>query len=192
MAGKDLEKARAIAEKVAREGGRSFFVGGFVRDRIRGEENKDIDMEVHRLSFDKLQEILKSEGNCIMIGAGFGIFSLKGFRLDVAMPRTEKATGRGHRDFAVDVDPFIGEKKAAARRDFTMNALMQDILTGEILDFNGGIQDIRGRIIRHVDPRTFGEDPLRALRGCQFAARLGYSIAEETIALCRESGFLKN
>ncbi|MBO6014498.1 MAG: HD domain-containing protein [Oscillospiraceae bacterium] len=186
MAGKDMEKALAIAEKVAREGGRSFFVGGFVRDRIRGEENKDIDMEVHRISFEKLQEILESEGRCIVIGAGFGIFSLKGFRLDVAMPRTEKTTGRGHRDFAVDVDPFIGEERAAARRDFTMNALMQDVLTGEILDFTGGISDIRNRIIRHVDPRSFGEDPLRALRGCQFAARFGYSIAEETVALCRE------
>ena len=186
MAENDLEKARAIAEKVAQKGGRSFFVGGFVRDRIRGEENKDIDMEVHGLSFEQLREILESEGTCITIGAGFGIFSLKGFRLDVALPRTEKATGRGHRDFSVDVDPFIGEEKAAARRDFTMNALMQNVLTGEILDYYGGIRDIRNRIIRHVDPRSFGEDPLRVLRGCQFAARFGYSIAEETVGLCRE------
>ena len=66
------------------------------------------------------------------------------------------------------------------------HTLMQDVLTGEILDFTGGISDIRNRSIRHVDPRSFGEDPLRALRGCQFAARFGYSIAEETVALCRE------
>ena len=186
MAENDLEKARAIAEKVAQRGGRSFFVGGFVRDRIRGEENKDIDMEVHGLSFEQLREILESEGTCITVGASFGIFSLKGCRLDVAMPRTEKATGRGHRDFAVEVDPFIGEEKAAARRDFTMNALMQNVLTGEILDFFGGLADIRNGVIRHVDTHSFGEDPLRVLRGCQFAARFGWSIAEETVELCRK------
>ena len=87
MAENDLEKARAIAEKVAQRGGRSFFVGGFVRDRIRGEENKDIDMEVHGLSFEQLREILESEGTCITVGASFGIFSLKGCRLDVAPHR---------------------------------------------------------------------------------------------------------
>ena len=185
MAVDTLEKARAVAEKVAGKGGRSFFVGGFVRDRIRGEENTDVDMEVHGLSYEDLQEILETEGETVTIGADFGIFNLKGYDLDIALPRTEKATGRGHRDFAVFVDPFIGEKKAAGRRDFTMNALMQDVLTGEVLDFFGGISDIESRIIRHVNSASFGEDPLRVLRGCQFAARFGFSVAEETEELCR-------
>ena len=188
MAERELEIARSLAEKAAGKGGRCFFVGGYVRDVIRNreKENKDIDLEVHGLSYDQLRGLLEEEGECLTVGAGFGIFTLKDCRLDVAMPRSERATGRGHRDFAVDVDPFLGTEKAAARRDFTMNALMQDVLTGEILDYFGGMEDIRRGIIRHVDRKSFTEDPLRVLRGCQFSARFGYEIAEETAALCRE------
>jgi len=100
------------------------------------------------------------------------------------MPRSEKATGRGHRDFEVFVDPFIGEQKAALRRDFTMNALMQDVLTGEILDFFGGRADLAAGRIRHVSDTSFAEDPLRVFRAAQFAARFGFAVADETTALC--------
>jgi tRNA nucleotidyltransferase (CCA-adding enzyme) len=101
------------------------------------------------------------------------------------MPRREKATGRGHRDFEIEVDPFIGTYKAARRRDFTINALMQDVLTGEVVDHFGGMDDLRAGIIRHIDPETFIEDPLRVLRGAQFAARFGFRIAPETVELCK-------
>ena len=184
MYNKDLETARTIAEKVRQAGGRTFFVGGIVRDRILNIENKDVDIEVHGVSCEKLAEILDSIGQRMQIGASFGIFGLKGSDVDIAMPRTEKATGKGHRDFSIFTDPFIGPEKAARRRDFTMNALMEDVLTGEILDYFGGVDDARAGVIRHVNDESFAEDPLRVLRGAQFAARFGFSLAPETAELC--------
>jgi tRNA nucleotidyltransferase (CCA-adding enzyme) len=101
------------------------------------------------------------------------------------MPRRERATGTGHRDFDVDVDPFIGTREAARRRDFTINSMMEDVLTGEIVDHFGGRRDLDEGVIRHIDPSTFIEDPLRVLRGAQFAARFSFAIAPDTIGLCR-------
>ena len=110
----------------------------------------------------------------------FGVFGLKKHDIDIAMPRKEKAVGRGHRDFEIDIDPFIGYEKAALRRDFTMNAMMEDVLTGEILDFFGGREDMKNRLIRHVNDVTYREDALRVLRAAQFAARFQFEIADET------------
>ena len=175
--------ARKIAAAVHKAGGRTYFVGGFVRDLILGRDNKDIDIEVHGVSVQSLEAILDSLGERLTMGASFGIMGLRHYDLDIAMPRSETATGRGHKDFEVFVDPFLGEEKAACRRDFTMNALMQDVLTGEILDFFGGQDDmLRGRI-RHVNDQSFAEDPLRVFRAAQFAARFGFEVAEETAAL---------
>ncbi|MBQ6371613.1 MAG: HD domain-containing protein, partial [Oscillospiraceae bacterium] len=118
-------------------------------------------------------------------GKSFGVFALRGEDIDIAMPRRERAVGKGHRDFIVDVDPFIGTREAARRRDFTINALMEDVLSGEIVDHFGGRRDLAEGVIRHIDPATFVEDPLRVLRGAQFAARFGFSIAPDTVELCR-------
>ncbi len=175
--------ARRVAEAVHSAGGRTFFVGGCVRDRLLGLENKDIDIEVHGIPVETLEVILDSLGERLTMGASFGIMGLRGYELDIAMPRSEKATGRGHRDFAVFVDPFLGAEKAARRRDFTMNALMQDVLSGEVLDFFGGREDMARGLIRHVDAATYLEDPLRVLRAAQFAARFGFTVAEETRVL---------
>lgn len=180
------EIARIIAEKVRENGGRAFFVGGFVRDKLLGTDSKDIDIEVHGLAPETLYEILKEVGEPLSYGSSFGIFSLKGLNVDIAMPRKERATGNGHRDFEVCVDPFIGTTEAARRRDFTVNALMEDVLTGEIIDPFDGEKDLKNKVIRHIDDNTFPEDPLRVLRGAQFAARLGFTIAPETVDLCRE------
>ena len=118
-------------------------------------------------------------------GSSFGVYSLKGYDIDIAMPRKEHATGKGHRDFEVFVDPFIGTAEAARRRDFTMNAVMEDVLTGELVDPFGGKQDLEKGIIRHIDSDTFVEDPLRVLRGAQFASRFGFNIADDTSDLFR-------
>ena len=181
----DLNMAREVARRVARQGGRSFFVGGFVRDALLHRENKDVDMEVHGISPADLESILDSLGERIAIGESFGIFNLKGYSLDIAMPRREAVRGRGHRDFDIFVDPFIGTEGAARRRDFTINALMQDVLTGEIVDHYGGAEDLKAGILRHVNAGSFAEDPLRVLRGAQFAARFGLKVAPETVSLCR-------
>ena len=182
----DQKMAREVARLVEEKGGRTFYVGGFVRDALIQRENKDVDIEVHGISPRELEEILDSLGQRMAIGESFGIFGLKGYDLDIAMPRKEEARGQGHKDFDIFVDPFIGTEAAARRRDFTFNALMQDVLTGEIVDHFGGVEDLKAGILRHVNDESFAEDPLRVLRAAQFAARFGFRAAEETVVLCRK------
>lgn len=174
----NMEMARRIAERTARLGGRVYFVGGFVRDELLGKPNKDIDLEVHGITPEQLEAILSECGAPRTQGASFGIYALEGYDLDIAMPR--------RKDDRETADPFAGTMDAARRRDLTVNALMKDVLTGEILDHFGGLEDLKAGILRHVDPGTFREDPLRVFRTAQFAARLGFAVAPETIALCRE------
>ena len=135
MEDKNYSMARRIAEKVAEAGGRTYYVGGMVRDRLCGRESKDVDIEIHGITPEMLRSILSTLGNVTSMGASFGILGLQHYDIDIAMPRKEHATGRGHKDFEVFVDPFLGPEKAALRRDFTMNALMEDVLTGEVLYF---------------------------------------------------------
>ena len=160
----DKAMALEVARRVAEKGGRSFYVGGLVRDALLGKENKDVDIEIHGISPETLREILDSLGQRITIGESFGIYNLKGYSLDFAMPRKEEARGAGHRDFDIFVDPFIGTRGAACRRDFTVNALMQEVLTGRIVDHFGGKEDLAAGILRHVNDATFPEDPGRNKR----------------------------
>ena len=127
----DRALALRLAKEIAASGGRAYYVGGYVRDALLGIENKDIDMEVHGLAPETLRNILSSFGQVMTIGESFGIYAIKGVGIDIAMPRRERAVGTGHRDFEVSVDPFIGTEGAARRRDFTINAMMQDVLTGK-------------------------------------------------------------
>lgn len=176
---------KTIAQKVKECGGQTYYVGGYVRDRLLGVENKDVDIEVHGIKASDLYEILSSLGQPLEYGNSFGVYSLKGCSLDIALPRSEVTTGKGHRDFEVELNPFIGHKEAARRRDFTINSLMQDVLSEEIIDSFGGIGDLKNKIIRHVDSETFIEDPLRVLRAAQFASRFEFEVASETIELCK-------
>lgn len=183
---KDIVIAERIAKLVADEGGRCYYVGGFVRDRLLGAETKDVDIEVHGVRPAVLEAILDSVGERLEYGKSFGIYGLKGNDIDIAMPRKEKCRGTGHKDFDVFVDPFIGTEKAAIRRDFTINAMMQDVLTGEVTDHFGGKEDLKNKCIRHVNDESFSEDPLRVLRAAQFASRFKFSVHPETISLCRK------
>ncbi len=176
--------AHKIASLTSAAGGKVYFVGGCVRDRLLGFESKDIDIEVHGITPDMLLEILKKVGKPLSIGKSFGVYSLEGSDIDIAMPRTEKNTGKGHKAFEIFVDPFIGTREAARRRDFTINSIMQDVLTGEITDHFGGQKDLADGIIRHVDDSSFAEDPLRVLRAAQFASRFEFKIAETTNRIC--------
>ena len=189
------QAARRIAQLAADRGGRAYFVGGCVRDKyireLQGDsaasfaDSKDLDIEVHGLSPQALWELLQQVGEPAAFGESFGVYSLHHLGLDIAMPRKEHATGRGHRDFDVSVDPHIGPKEAARRRDFTVNAMMEDVLTGELLDPWNGLADLEACVLRHVDDASFPEDPLRVLRAAQFAARLEFAVAPETVELCR-------
>lgn len=174
-----------IAKKVKEVGGIAYFVGGYVRDSILDIPNKDIDIEIHGIKPEILKNILSELGDIQTIGNAFGIYNLKGYDLDIALPRKERCIGTGHKDFEFYVDPYIGTHAAARRRDFTINALMKNILTGEIVDEFNGLNDLKNHIIRHVDSSTFREDSLRVLRACQFAARFNFKIASETINLCK-------
>lgn len=180
----NLALAQEIARAVKQAGGTAYYVGGFVRDRLMGASNKDVDIEIHGIFPGELEQILDGFGKRIAMGESFGIYAIKGYSLDIAMPRKEKLKGTGHKDFDVFVDPFAGVRAAACRRDFTVNAMMQDVLTGEVTDCFGGREDLKNGIIRHVNDETFSEDALRVLRAAQFAARFEFAVAPETLALC--------
>ena len=183
----DSQLALEIAQRVKERGGRAMYVGGLVRDAVRGDESgsKDIDIEVYGLTPDELRETLAEVGEVYVKGASFGVFGLRHSEIDIAMPRQEHCIGRGHKDFEVFVDPFLSFEKAAVRRDFTINAMMQDVLTGEIIDPFGGREDLARGVLRHVSPVTFPEDALRVFRCAQFASRFGYAVHPETMELMR-------
>lgn len=182
----DYELALLIAKSVKELGGNVYFVGGYVRDKLLGINNKDIDIEVHGITNVQLESVLDNIGERIFFGENFGVYSLKGTSIDIAMPRKEKQTGVKHTNFEITVDPFMGTYNACKRRDFTINALMQDVLTGEIIDHFNGQYHLKNKIIKHISDETFIEDPLRVLRAAQFAARFEFKIDEETINLCKK------
>jgi tRNA nucleotidyltransferase (CCA-adding enzyme) len=117
----------------------------------------------------------------------FGVIKVKHLDLDISLPRRENKTGAGHRGFLVEVDPQLSLADAAARRDFTVNAIMYDPLKEELLDPHNGVRDLEKKILRHVSEH-FTEDPLRVLRGMQFAGRMNFEFAPETIELCSRIG----
>jgi len=173
-----------IAGAVRDEGGRALLVGGCVRDELMGQQPKDWDLEVYGIEPDRLREILDQFGTVNVVGEAFTVYKL-GPHLDVSIPRRERKTGRGHRAFFIEGNPSMSIAEATSRRDFTVNAILQDPLTGEIIDPFGGRKDLDAKILRAVSPQTFSEDSLRVLRAAQFAARFEFDIDPETVALCR-------
>ena len=173
-----------VAELVSEQGGRALLVGGCVRDGLLGRLAKDIDMEVYGLPIEKIEEGLRPYFRLDTVGRSFGVLILKGEDIDIALPRRESKTGPKHTDFRVEGDPTMSQEDAASRRDFTINAISLDPLTGELIDPFNGVADLEARRLRHVSS-AFSEDPLRVLRGMQFIARFELNPAPETIALCR-------
>ena len=168
--------------------GRPRLVGGGIRDWLLGLESKDFDVEVAGVDFETLQRVLAPYGATDVVGRSFGVVKVRsaasGADYDFSLPRRESKTGAGHRGFAVAPDPSLGDAEAAARRDFTVNAISYDPFSGAMIDPCGGQADLRARVLRHTSP-AFVEDPLRVLRGFQFAARFDFALAPETVALCR-------
>lgn len=178
------EETLKIAEAVRNAGGRALLVGGWVRDALLGIRSKDIDIEVYGLSSDELEALLNKYFRADRVGKAFAVYKLKGLPIDVSLPRRESKTGTGHKGFTVEGDPEMSFEEAASRRDFTLNAVMWDPLSNEIIDPYNGRKDIEKRQLRHVSDK-FSEDPLRVLRGMQFVARFKLKPAAETIALCQ-------
>ena len=174
-----------LAADIASNGGRAYYVGGYVRDQILQRENKDIDIEVHGITPDDLMSVLRRYGSVDLQGKSFGVYRVGKYDVDISQPRRERKIGEKHTDFTVEVDPFMGVKEAAKRRDFTINAIMQDVLTKEIIDPFNGKTDLQNGWIRHVNDDTFAEDSLRVLRAAQFAARFHFDICPETKELMK-------
>ncbi|PTX91821.1 polynucleotide adenylyltransferase [Opitutus sp. ER46] len=174
--------------EAARRVGRPHLVGGGVRDWLLGLKPKDFDVEVAGTDFDRLHRALEMFGATDVIGRSFGVIKVRsatsGDEYDFSLPRRESKTGSGHRGFAVAPNPTLTDAEAAARRDFTINAIALDPFTGEIIDPHGGQRDLQARLLRHTSA-AFVEDPLRVLRAFQLAARFDLTLAPETAALCR-------
>lgn len=182
--GPDLPVAREVASLVRSLGGRAWLVGGCVRDALLGRPCHDFDLEVYGVPAGRLESALAARWPLDRVGASFGVVKLRRHGVDIALPRRENRLGAGHRDFAVAADPVLPPAEAAARRDFTVNAVMADPLTFEILDPWNGVGDLRAGVLRPVSEH-FAEDPLRVLRGMQFLARLPFlSPAPELVARC--------
>jgi tRNA nucleotidyltransferase (CCA-adding enzyme) len=200
-----LDTVIALSRTIAASGGRAMLVGGCVRDELMGILPKDWDLEVYNIESARLKEILERFARQISsedvgtdqsspsinagiplsaVGEAFTVYKL-GTYLDVSMPRRERKVGRGHRGFAVEGDPDMSFEEACSRRDFTVNAILKDPLTGEIADPFDGRGDITRKLLKHVSDQTFAEDSLRVLRAAQFAARLEFDIAQKTVEVCK-------
>ena len=177
-------RALEIARAVRDAGGRALVVGGWVRDQLRGETSKDVDLEVFGLPVDNVRTLLEAMGRVEMVGESFQVFKIGD--IDVSLPRRESKAGRGHKGFAVTGDPSMSIEDAARRRDFTVNAISWDPLTDTYEDPFGGRGDLERRVLAVVDRRTFPEDSLRVLRAVQFAARFDLTLTDEAKDICRQ------
>lgn len=179
----ELQATEDLCRLFRQHGGRALLVGGWVRDRLLGLESRDLDLEVYGIPAADLLALLERHYAVDLTGQAFGILKLKGVPIDVSVPRRESKRGLGHRGFLVESDPWLAPEEAARRRDFTINAMSFDPLTGDLVDPFGGADDLRRRVLRHTSEQ-FAEDPLRVLRGMQFCARFRLDAAPETVALC--------
>ena len=176
-------------DSLRRAGGRVFLVGGAVRDSLLLRAVKDYDLEVFGLPASEALAALRSIARVEPAGDSFPVFKVAGLegvlgQVDVALPRRDSKKGPGHRGIDALADPAMPIEEAARRRDFTINAMMVDLATGALSDPFGGAQDLAARLLRMVDGATFGDDPLRALRAAQLAARFDLRVEEKTAAMC--------
>jgi tRNA nucleotidyltransferase (CCA-adding enzyme) len=178
------EKVTTFAKHIKENHGRAMLVGGCVRDELMGIEPKDWDLEVYGVAPERLREILDSFGDAKLVGEAFAVYKL-GDDLDVSIPRRERKVGKGHRGFAIEGDPSMSFEEACSRRDFTINAILKDPLTGEVVDPFDARGDIERKVLRMVSRDTFAEDSLRILRAAQFAARFEFDIDPETVSICK-------
>ncbi|MBA4104821.1 MAG: polynucleotide adenylyltransferase [Pirellula sp.] len=175
-----------IISSIVRFGGRPYEVGGYVRDSLLGLQAKDLDIEVFGLSADSLYELLSEFGQVNRVGVSFGVMKLNmadGTEVDFTLPRRETKCGPGHKGFDVELDPSMTISIAAARRDYTINAIYRCAASGALDDPYKGLVDLRGRCLRATSSQ-FAEDPLRVLRGMQFAARFNLVADQRTTELC--------
>lgn len=172
-------------EKIHAAGGEAFEVGGSLRDSLLGRPHKDRDLLITQIPLPELKKVLQPLGKIHEVGKSFGVLKFRpqdeATEYDIALPRVEKSTGRGHRDFDVEFDANLPVELDLQRRDFTINAMARHLKTGEIVDPFGGRQDLEAGMLRQVFSEAFAEDPLRLLRAIQFAARFELKLEGETL-----------
>ncbi len=167
-----------IFDKLKENDARLYLVGGYVRDNLLGLKSKDLDIEVFNISLNELEKITKGIKN-----EKFGIVTLKEYNLDLAIPREEIKVGNSYNDFLIKLNPNLDLKKAAKRRDFSINAIMYDIYNDKLIDNYNGIEDLNNKTIKHISEK-FSEDPLRVLRAIRFSTNLNFKIDTKTLNLC--------
>ena len=175
---------KQITQLFKKEGADIYLVGGCVRDSLLGLSPKDIDIEIYKLPPETIESVLAKHFKIDPVGKNFGVFLLKGYSIDVSLPRKESKTGLKHTDFKITGDPYMHPKDAALRRDFTINAISYDLVKEVLYDPYNGIDDLSNKHLRHISP-AFSEDPLRVLRAMQFIARFNLSVSPDTVKLCQ-------
>jgi len=160
-------------------GAELFFAGGCVRDTFLGIAPKDFDIEVYGVDIADFEKALISIG---AIGVGKSFFVYKYENFDISLPRSEKKTGVGHAAFETKV--VNNMRLACSRRDFSVNAMLVNAKSGELIDFYGGVNDLKSKTLRLVSKQSFKEDSLRVLRAMQFAARFDFRIEPLTLEIC--------
>ena len=168
-----------IAQKVAQKGGRLYIVGGAVRDLKLGKKPHDIDYCVTGISESELAEVTRVSR---VQGSSFPVCIVHG--CEVALARSERKVGTGHKGFEISTDKSITIEQDLQRRDLTINSMAIDVLSGELIDPYGGAQDLENKVLRHTS-LAFAEDPLRVYRVARFASKFGFEISEDTIELMK-------
>ncbi len=175
---------RQIEQLIRRAGGRTWLVGGCVRDLVLGRQPRDLDIEIFGLPPGQLHALLSEHFTVQFVGKAFGVFKLQGLPVDISIPSRMVADNASVPGLLRQSDPNMDIDEALARRDFTINAMAWDPDTLDLRDPFNGRSDLNAHILRHVSER-FAEDPLRVLRGMQLAARFELVAAPDTIAFCR-------
>ena len=170
---------RKIAEKIANCGGRLYLVGGAVRDKMLGRKNYDEDYCVVGLD---ASEFIRLFPEAKLDGKAFPVYRMN--RGEFALARKEKKVGVGHKVFEVFSGKDVTLKEDLERRDITINAMAEDVISGELFDYFGGKKDLEIGVIRAIGSH-FSEDPLRVYRVARFSSVLGFSVDKETILMMK-------
>ncbi len=183
------KKVIDISQAIKDENGQALLVGGCVRDIFFNKISKDFDLEIYKLQPEQIEKTVKKFGKVSDVGKAFGILKInlgQDIDIDVSLPRRDSKIGSGHKGFEIKADPDMTIKEAAKRRDFTINSLAADPLTGELHDPYNGLEDIKNRILRITDEERFQDDPLRIMRALQFMGRFGLSLDRKSAKLIQQ------
>lgn len=201
-----MKRLKALRELREELGAEVFLVGGTVRDLVRRKKPNDMDLVVRNIAPSDFETFLRDKGNLQLVGKSFGVYLFRPKRsrtpVEIAFPRTEVSTGKGHGDFLVHSDPVISIEEDSRRRDFTLNALYLSIDDVDengkldrraIVDFHNGLEHIRRRLVVAVgNPEDrIHEDPLRMMRAVVLVARTGYRLEGNTFgAIKKQAGLI--